>query len=1190
MVFEGTLPQGDIAASDQAVLRPMARVADHLIARPAPGLSEAEFRKAVIAAGLVPSRQLAPGGPWLVQLPRATIRGVDDAIAALKAGGQVSYAEPDFLVHASDIPAAAVPVDVVNGVLTYPESALDANTARQPDAPVFDPGSMAALAEARLESLPAGARVLTFDPPTFMGGPADYNPSLEEQNFVVSTDGGVYIQSAYSSGYPSNGTYYARSLSSETNFTVKHRESLPFTVLSVDLAEYSTSFASPKTIGFTGYKASGGTVTQSFTTDGVMDGTGPATDFQTFTFNSNFTNLTRIVANTTLFQIDNIAVIVEGQESTPPAPPTPPLIYDVTWDAPKHTVDQVAAVSGPYAPSSINFGTPTVRAQVGTLAGPALELKGCGYQQIRYGIGRNAKAYRLEYDAYLDLPTDFMIYFDLQTNFYTYTLKSNGTMITSAAAISGTYPQRQKIHVASDVDMVAGTIKIYVDAVLRYSGAFPLQYGDIHDIRFHESGSTTGSAGLDNVQIYAYGVDSVPATAPRLIVYPANIAFPPLPIGSKQTWYLTLANSGGQTLNVQSIASSNAQFHVNGTFPVSILPGGTYYATVDFLPQTAGLISGNLTITSNDATQPTLAVPASGTGLGVPQITLTPPSLDVTMLANTTGTQTFTIGNPGSGNLLWNLVLKDGSAQTGTPTDPSLTPDDTLFSALYAMRAPQAGIGGIDAVHAWSVTHASAANVIAIIDTGVDRTHPELQGNLWVNTGEIPGNGIDDDGNGFIDDVNGWDFHNRDNDPADGHGHGTHVAGTIAARGNNTLGVTGVCWNAQIMPLKFLSDAGSGYTSDAVSAVSYATRMGARVSNNSWGGGGYSQALFDAIKAANVAGSLFVAAAGNNNSDNDSGPHYPASYAAANVTAVAATDSSDALAYYSNYGANSVHLAAPGTGILSLRPGGQYAYLSGTSMATPHVTGVAALLLSQNPTLTPIEVKRLLLLGVDSLASLSASVASQGRLNAYHALKATVPQWLQPQVTSGTVGAGGSMLIPLSVKTNSLTTGSYLQTIAIRSNDPAHPLVDLPVVLRIVPADDYGKWAVNQFGNDSMLANSAESTLWSATADPDRDNLSNLLEFITGNNPALADAGTAPAMVNVAGESLFEFRVRDTLIGATYQVEWTPSLDPADWRTTGLETAEDTTIGMPPGLHRLRIRLTDPHSTAYFRLSGRQAP
>jgi hypothetical protein len=182
------------------------------------------------------------------------------------------------------------------------------------------------------------------------------------------------------------------------------------------------------------------------------------------------------------------------------------------------------------------------------------------------------------------------------------------------------------------------------------------------------------------------------------------------------------------------------------------------------------------------------------------------------------------------------------------------------------------------------------------------------------------------------------------------------------------------------------------------------------------------------------------------------------------------------------------------------------------------------------------------------------------------------------------------MLTPLSVKTNTLTTGSYLQTVAIRSNDPLRPLVDLPVVLRIVPADDYRKWAVNQFANDQMLANSAESTLWSATADPDHDNLSNLLEFITGNNPALADPGNAPAVVSVAGERLFEFRVRDTLLGAAYHVEWTPSLDPADWKSTSLETAEDTTVGMPAGLHRLRIRLTDPHPAAYFRLVGQQAP
>jgi subtilisin family serine protease len=210
--------------------------------------------------------------------------------------------------------------------------------------------------------------------------------------------------------------------------------------------------------------------------------------------------------------------------------------------------------------------------------------------------------------------------------------------------------------------------------------------------------------------------------------------------------------------------------------------------------------------------------------------------------------------------------------------------------------------------------------MVGVIDTGIDYNHPDLAANVWTNPLEIPGNGIDDDGNGYVDDVHGYDFVNRDGDPMDDHGHGTHVAGTIAAVANNGIGVAGVSWHAKVMALKFLDAGGSGWVSDAVEALNYATDMGAKITNNSWGGGEYSTALRDAIAAANSAGAVFVAAAGNSANNNDATPFYPAGYEGPNVIAVAATDASDTLAVFSNFGRNTVQLGAPGVGIYSTVP------------------------------------------------------------------------------------------------------------------------------------------------------------------------------------------------------------------------------------------------------------------------------
>ncbi|HEY6572927.1 MAG TPA: S8 family serine peptidase, partial [Candidatus Eisenbacteria bacterium] len=316
-----------------------------------------------------------------------------------------------------------------------------------------------------------------------------------------------------------------------------------------------------------------------------------------------------------------------------------------------------------------------------------------------------------------------------------------------------------------------------------------------------------------------------------------------------------------------------------------------------------------------------------------------------------------------------------------------VAPNDTRFNELYAMRntGQTGGTAGADikATLAWDQFTGDPNLKIGVIDTGVDYNHPDLAANVWTNPGEIPGNSLDDDNNGYIDDVHGYDFANSDGDPFDDNGHGSHCSGTIAGVGNNNLGVAGVNWQAKIVGIKFLSGSGSGSTAGAIAGVQYAIAVGVRLTSNSWGGGGFSQALLDAINAAGAANQLFIAAAGNSSANNDTSPHYPSSYDSPYIVSVAATDHNDNLASFSNYGATSVDLAAPGVSILSTLPGNSYGLLSGTSMATPHVSGAVALAMGRFPAVPNLQIKALLLNAVDVKASLNGKVLTNGRLNAF---------------------------------------------------------------------------------------------------------------------------------------------------------------------------------------------------------------
>jgi subtilisin family serine protease len=325
-------------------------------------------------------------------------------------------------------------------------------------------------------------------------------------------------------------------------------------------------------------------------------------------------------------------------------------------------------------------------------------------------------------------------------------------------------------------------------------------------------------------------------------------------------------------------------------------------------------------------------------------------------------------------------------------TDPNVEwaePDYLAFAAATTPNDPlfvdQWGLAKIQAAAAWDVTTGSATIPIAIVDSGIDFTHPDLSGKLWVNPGEIAGNGLDDDNNGYVDDVQGWDLVNADNAPADDNGHGTQVAGIAAASTNNGAGIAGVCWACKIMPVKVMQASGVANYSDIAAGVLYAAQKGARVINLSLGGYSYSSALDAAIQAATgTYGAVIVAGAGN---DNLSTPFYPAAYP--DVLAVAGTDPADAKAALSNYGAW-VDVSAPAVDIKTTFMGGDYGDVDGTSYAAPFVAGVAGLLRSQNPDWSPDMVRAQVIHTADDIDPLNPGLEGQigsGRVNADQAVR-----------------------------------------------------------------------------------------------------------------------------------------------------------------------------------------------------------
>jgi subtilisin family serine protease len=475
-----------------------------------------------------------------------------------------------------------------------------------------------------------------------------------------------------------------------------------------------------------------------------------------------------------------------------------------------------------------------------------------------------------------------------------------------------------------------------------------------------------------------------------------------------------------------------------------------------------------------------------------------------------------------------------------THIEAQVIPNDFEFDSLYGILNTGANGGtvgaDIDATDAWGISTGSRDMIVAVIDTGIDYFHEDLRANMWVNSREIPGNGIDDDGNGFVDDVYGYDFVSNDSSPFDDHFHGTHVSGIIGATGNNGIGVVGVCWNVQLMAVKAFNEQGSGDIATAVAAIHYAIANGARVINASWSSSDRSRALEDAVEEARAAGVVFVAAAGNSHTSN---PFYPAAYDS--VLAVASINNKGEMSPFTNFGKH-VDLSAPGEQILSTIPDSRYDSISGTSMSTPYVAGAAALILSRHPEFTPAQVANILKNTTDYVPSYS--YIGSGRLNVFKALQVDVPlpdaDLKAPAVVQGKVTFTGT------------AASDHFHHYALFYGTGVQPTQ----WTEFHDSDQQVHDGVLYTGFDSTILDDGTYTfridVWNDNGQPAHAVVTCDVRNVELSSPLTSDIARAGAPLALRGTVLGQ--------GRRFGLEWAQGLTPTNWSTNGFTVPANSEV------------------------------
>lgn len=480
--------------------------------------------------------------------------------------------------------------------------------------------------------------------------------------------------------------------------------------------------------------------------------------------------------------------------------------------------------------------------------------------------------------------------------------------------------------------------------------------------------------------------------------------------------------------------------------------------------------------------------------------------------------------------------------QASLSRSAAIYPNDPYFPEQWNLHT-------IQMPAAWGITTGSESVVIAVLDTGVNYNLPEFAGNIWINRREIPNNRIDDDGNGFVDDVYGWDFFNNDNTPLDDNGHGTKISSVLGSKGNNNAGLAGILWNVKIMPLRVGGNKGNGVTLEVdkiVKGIKYARENGAKVITCSFGNDDYINSEKAAIDQS--PGILFVCAAGNDGKNTDAYPFYPSCYESPNIISVAATNNNDKLSDFSNYGKKSVHVGAPGEDIPVQSYDSQYYLVDGTSYAVPHVAGLAGLMLSINPDLSPSEMRQLIIENVDQ-APFSGLVRSGGRINAYKTLQATISS-KKYSITAnstkgGTISPSGTLQVPSGT--------SVIFTITA---DPGYKVSRV-----IIDGIDYGPLSIFTFSNvgadHSIVAffEEKQNTGRNLTIPLERE--WNFISVPAPLQPGYTTAGKVFDGVDTDGRLIFSY---DSRTGQWQVLHTDSAIEP--WKGLWVYSSQRTTISL----------------------------